>query len=79
MVFVGFSSSITFLESMKLYKELRNSMIPWRLFELILPNSILTKNGTRVKTYLEKGERKQVKITAFRPVEADRGSRKGSG
>lgn len=62
MVFVGFSSSITFLESMKLYKELRNSMIPWRLFELILPNSILTKNGTRVKTYLEKGERKQVKI-----------------
>ena len=62
MIFVGFSSSITFLESMKLYKELRNSVIPWRLFNLVLPDSILEKNGTRVKTYLEKGERKKVKI-----------------
>lgn len=62
MVFVGFSSSITFKESMKLYKELRNSMIPWRLFELVYSNSILVRNGTRVKTYLEKGERKKVKI-----------------
>lgn len=62
MVFVGFSPLYTFEETLSLYEKVKNSMIPWNLFELVDKNSILTRNGTRNKTYLRKGEKKQIRI-----------------
>lgn len=62
MVFVGFSCLYTFEESIELYEGLKESMIPWNLVEIAHKNSILTKNGTREKVYLDQGERKNIRI-----------------
>ncbi|MBQ2472480.1 MAG: hypothetical protein II508_07765 [Acholeplasmatales bacterium] len=62
MMYIGFSPMYSFEETLRLYEELKNSMIPWTFLKLLNQKGILTKNGTRKKIYLEKGERKCLKI-----------------
>lgn len=62
MIFVGFSPLYSFDENLILYEKLKDSMIPWSLFQLIDKNSILTRNGTRKRTYLQKGGKKYIRI-----------------
>ena len=58
MIYIGFSPMYSFEETLKLYEELKNSMIPWKFLELLDQKGILTKNGTRKKIYLERGKRR---------------------
>ena len=62
MIYIGFSSMYSFEETLKLYEELKNSMIPWVFLELLDPKGILAKNGTRKKIYLERGKRRYLFI-----------------
>lgn len=62
MVFILFSSSYSFQNTLDLYEGIKESYIPRRLFNIIDKNLILNKNGSRKKAYLDKGIIKYIRI-----------------
>lgn len=62
MIYIGFSNNYSFDEAIDAYDKINDCKMLYCLFELIGKKQIVSKNGSRVKKYMDKGGRKSIRI-----------------